>query len=651
MSQSDQPYPRPDFVRSNLNWQSLNGPWDLLFDDKDIGLSNRWHQTGLPQNDQSDQKPASSSQQWQPVSLSKPAKPNKRRTIQVPFVFQCEASGINDKGVHEVLWYERRIKDIRSKTDNDSNQRLLLRFGAVDYIATVWLEGQYVGSHQGGHVPFDLDLTDAISFVSNSASNPPSSSSSDKEYRLTIRVFDSAKDTSQPRGKQFWGPKPQAIWYTPSSGIWQNVWLESVPRLRIADSRNGTILRSHDVENADLDARIAVQGRRAGEFCSMVMFVSLDGVEVGWSMKRPFPDDEEFIRFNHGMRWMSGPMDQRPKDSSQHVDHNGVCWQGGVALWSPEHPTLYDVTIVLMNEFGVTIDEVKTTVGMRSLDWTSQPGHFLLNGKPYFQSLLLDQGYWPRTLMTPPTQQSLKNDILLSKSLGFNGCRKHQKVEDPAFLYWADKLGFLVWGEMASCHRFSNDAAERFEEEWMEAVKRDINHPCIVTWMLANESWGYAQVAEESVAGVRQRDALRSLYYRTKALDWTRPINDNCGWEHVVTDLYTFHEYENAEGMERRCGTLEGVYGMDRNRKVMFVPPLDAPNGLKDAGCEPKPGVPILCTEFGGVNIAVEKDPEQKTNWGYITAGDPEELLKIVDGIVMATVKSGLVCGVVWTQL
>ena len=401
-------YPRPDFQHTNLVWESLNGPWDLIFDDQDIGLERSWHQSGVPQQ----------------------AGENSKRTIQVPFVFQCEASGINERGVHEVLWYERIIQDLRSP--EDEGERLLLRFGAVDYYAKVWVDGQPVGEHRGGHVPFDLDITDAMNL-----------NSGDKTKRLTMRVFDSAFDLTQPRGKQYWGPKPENIFYTPSSGIWQNVWLESVPRLRIADSSHGTIIRSNNIDEGIIDARIAVLGRRTREPCYVELDVSLAGVKVSSSGRKDVFEHEDFVRFNQSMRLSDDQLKQLPEAIKQQTHH-------GVALWSPEQPTLYDLHIRLFSSSSALLDEITTTTGMRSINWTTGDGTLRLNHKPYFHALLLDQGYWPQSLLTPPDPIACKTDILLSKAMGFNGCRKHQKVEDPLFLYWADRLGFLVWGEMAA---------------------------------------------------------------------------------------------------------------------------------------------------------------------------------------------------------
>lgn len=615
MASPSNDYPRPDFERSALHWESLNGPWDFLFDDEDAGVLQAWHQNGLPSHAASGQ-----------------SKPNGKRTIQVPFVFQAPASGINERGVHQVLWYERRMEDLRSAEEKSEGYRLLLRFGAVDYNAKIWLDGQYIREHQGGHVPFDLDLTEAMQLSSFSP------------YRLTIRVFDSAFDLTQPRGKQYWGPEPESIFYTPSSGIWQSVWLESVPSARIVDGSYGTIIRSNEVQKGILDARICVSGRRVGQPLVVEITSSIGGVMVGTSRK-DLPRDEDFVRFFElNMRLSQQHIQGLPQEFLSAAPlHDDRCWRNGVALWSPECPFLYDITIRLLGPGDYRIDEVKTTTGMRSLNWTSGDGTFRLNGRPYFSALFLDQGYWPDTLMTPPSSAALKRDIELSKAMGMNGCRKHQKVEDPVFMYWADRLGFLVWGEMASCYHFSIEYMRRFDQEWMEMVRRDINHPSIVTWTPVNESWGYPNLGGDQ----RQRNHIKSIYWMTKTYDSTRPINDNCGWEHVITDLSTFHEYRDGPGMADRCKSLKDILEQGR---PMFLGPIYGPSGIEDKGSKHIRGAPVMCTEFGGVNIAKENDHSRKGNWGYTTAKDAKDLVDRVEGLIMGTVKEGHCCGIVWTQ-
>jgi beta-galactosidase/beta-glucuronidase len=477
-------YPRPDFSRETQSWTSVNGTWDFAFDDEDRGLDETWHISGLPQE--------------------------VKRPIEVPYVFQCPASGINEQEIHEVIWYQREIQDPRTLEQKDKRDRVLARFGAVDYECTIWISGSYVGSHRGGHVPFDIDITDVLSTASQS----------ERSARvITLRVFDSAKDVTQPRGKQFWGPKPESIFYTPSSGIWQDVWLESVPSVRLGDSSSGTVLRSDDIESGVLHASIAVLGRKAGKSYSVQMESSFAGNIVATSSKVHLTEARR-ITFNLSMRLSRHQMDSLPAEITGKASlQNDKAWLNGVALWSPEFPLLYDLKLRLFDESDNLIDEVKTTTGMRQITWANGDGTLRLNGHPYFQALLLDQGYWPSSLMTPPTPTALKEDIELSKAMGFNGCRKHQKVEDPRFHYWADRLGFLVWGEMASSYEFDGEMTARFDQEWTEAVKRDIDHPCVVAWTLVNESWGYSELNHNA----DHRNHIRSLYYQTK-YDCSSPL-------------------------------------------------------------------------------------------------------------------------------
>ncbi len=607
-------YPRPDFHRDNLNWNSLNGPWDFIFDDSDAGLGQGWHLNGIPEETTVGPK-------------------NKKTIIEVPFVFQSPASGINERGVHEVLWYEREIVDLRSEEEKSSGHRLILRFGAVDYEAKVWIGGCFFGSHRGGHVPFDIDVTDAFG--------------GENKQRLTMRVFDSAHDLTQPRGKQYWEAQPESIFYTPSGGIWQNVWLEVAPRVRIGDASTGTVLRSNDITDGKLHADIKILDRLVGEVFSVEIEVKSGGVRVSVTDRQGLSKDSDTVSILANMRLSNDQISQLPRSVTKKAPlDSDDCWLNGVALWSPEYPTLYDVTIRLFDSKATLIDTVNTTTGMRSIHWDNST--FRLNNKPYFQALFLDQGYWPETFLTPPTPDALKKDIELSKAMGFNGCRKHQKVEDPIFHYWADRLGFLVWGEMANAYSFSPAYTQRFDQEWREAVLRDINHPCIVTWTPVNESWAYTDLANNK----QQRDHIRSLYYVTKVLDPTRPVNDNCGWEHVLTDLTTFHDYADGDELTKTCSSVEGILDRKSNRPIFL-----APIGSSDPGSAHKEGAPILCTEFGGINIsrsaaADTGDNERRDrDWGYTTASSSEDLLQRIENMMMGIVDGGHICGFVYTQL
>ncbi|KAF4469307.1 glycoside hydrolase family 2 [Fusarium albosuccineum] len=647
-------YPRPDFERNPLRWETLNGQWDFLFDDGDAGLSENWQRSGLPEkatvftsstrteasaeSDSVVQKIVGDTQALiQNNVFTESSKTTHSKTkIKVPFVFQSPASGINDRGVHEVLWYERAISDLRTTQEKEQGHRLVLRFGAVDYEATVWVNGEYVGGHRGGHVPFEIDITGAVSGTGES-----------NTHRLTLRVYDSAYDLTQPRGKQYWGAKPESIFYTPSGGIWQNVWLEVVPSARIADSSSGTVIKSNDIHSGQLRSTIVIKGRKFGKGYSVELEAGFAGVPVAKSDKKALPRETDSVAVDLSVRLSEEQRSKLPQSVTQDAPlDNDSCWRDGVALWSPEHPQLYDLVIRLFDDSGKIIDEVKTTTGMRSIDWTKGDGLWRLNDKPYFQALCLDQGYWPETFMTPPTPESLKVDIELAKKMGLNGCRKHQKVEDPLFYYWADKLGYLVWGEMANAYQFSQEYVERFNAEWTEAVKLVINRPSVVTWTPVNESWGYGSLKDN----VDQRNHIRQLYYLTKGLDNTRSINDNCGWEHVLTDLTTFHDYSDGPELEKTCADLNAILGQKAGRD-MFVPPIPG----VDEGARHKAGTPVMNTEFGGVNIAPAKKEDaggdESRDWGYTTATNPDDLVKRIDRLVKGTIEGGHCCAFVYTQL
>ncbi|CBX93875.1 hypothetical protein LEMA_P035490.1 [Plenodomus lingam JN3] len=597
-------YPRPDFVRSNLTWQSLNGPWSFLFDDNDIGLTQHWHRNGLPEEIAVDPRTTNSSNN-DSVAHSITAKiaagtqellagnefqaaattVNRKREIQVPYVFQCPASGIEELGVHEVLWYEREIGDVRTEEQKGVGYRVVLRFGAVDYEAKVWVGGHLYGGHRGGHVPFDIDITEA--FVDA------------KKQRLTVRVFDSAHDLTQPRGKQYWKAQPESIFYTPSGGIWQSVWLEAVPRVSIGDSSAGTLLRSNEIDEGKLHAEIQILNRLVGHQYSVEIEAGLLDLPVS-TTRVDLPRDSNTATLEVNMRVSDVQRTQIQNTHTTSSNDQSFWHTNNTALWSPEHPTLYTLTIRLFSPSSPTpLDTIHTETGMRSLSWHNNAIH--LNHTPYFQALFLDQGYWPQTFLTPPSSHALAHDIQLSKAMGFNGCRKHQKLEDPRFLHHANHMGFLVWSEMANAYAFSETYTRRFDHEWREAVQRDRNHPCIVAWTPVNESWAYTHLAHSKP----QRDHIRSLYYTTKTLDPTRPVNDNCGWEHVVTDLTTFHDYSDGKALTATCASLDGILGPKAGRGMF----LDAVRGCggagdEDVGSKHAPGTPILCTEFGGVNIA-----------------------------------------------
>jgi beta-galactosidase/beta-glucuronidase len=609
-------YPRPDFVRKDLTWSSLNGEWDFLFDDADAGLSAFWHRRGLP--------------------TSTPDGKANKQPIIVPYVFQTPASGINHVGAHEILWYERVVSDVRTSEQRSRGNRLLLRFGAVDYDCKIWADGELVGGHRGGHVPFDVDLTDVAEGKKDG-----------EGIRVTLRTRDSPNDLTQPRGKQYWKPESEGIWYTPSGGIWQTVWLESVPAVRLGDGSAGTVLRSHDTKSGELHAEsVALLGRRAGSSYSVEIEASLAGVSVN-KAKVEALGDRDYAKLSVPLRLSAEQRSQLPEShTAKSSPSDSAAWtEDGLALWSPAHPQLYTLTIRLLDASGGLLDEVTTETGMRSLSWTNGDATFRLNGKPLFQRLVLDQGYWQDTGITPPSQEALKADIEMSMAMGFNGCRKHQKVEDPVFLYWADKLGYLVWGEIANAYDFDAEYARRFDQEWREAMMRDINHPSIITWTPINENWGYPDLPNN----VEQRNHLRSLYWQSKSLDPTRAINENDGWQHAITDITTIHDYRDYDELNVTYQDVSTIpeYPFDP-KKRLFLPEIP--------GVEPevfhKPGAPLMNTEFGGINITPPKDAKAgEKDWGYTTASDSDDLIVRIERQMQALVQKGVLCAFVYTQL
>jgi hypothetical protein len=300
-----------------------------------------------------------------------------------------------------------------------------------------------------------------------------------------------------------------------------------------------------------------------------------------------------------------------------------------MAVWSPDQPNLYDV-IINLKAAGEVVDRVASYFGMRKI--SVDRGQVRLNNQPFTMRLVLDQGYHPEGILTFPTDDDFKRDIELTRQLGFNGARKHQKIEDPRYLYWADKLGLLVWGEMANAYAFSADYVKRITAEWQEAVARDYNHPCIVAWVPLNESWGVPDLNGDP----RQIAHLNSLYSLTRSLDQTRLVISNDGWEHATTDLLTIHDYEASGAvLTDRYRTLESTLAARPANRDLTV------RGM------PHVGQPILLTEFGGV--AYKKSSQE--GWGYSTAGDEADFLARLAEILEAVHASPVLQGFCYTQL
>ena len=552
-------HPTPQFARHP--WIDLCGPWGFAHDDANAGLDAGW-----------------------------PARADIfDRTITVPFPPESAASGIHDPGYHPVVWYRRTFTAERG----DGRRRWLLHFGAVDYAAQVWVNGQLVASHEGGHTPFSADITPALQ---------PGS-----EQVVVVRAEDQPLDMGQPRGKQDWIPGTHVIWYYRTTGIWQPVWLEEVGATHIAGIR-----WTPDLARRTFD--LAVQLNRAPERpLTLRIRLSLrDEVVV---------DDTCLLR---------------TRDFGRAVDipFNEVAQAPHDFLWAPEHPNLFDAVITLADGDEV-LDEVISYAGLRSARVGG--GRFLLNERPYYLRSVLEQGYWPESHLVAPSPQALRREVELIKELGFNSVRIHQKVEDPRFLYWCDRLGLTVWGEMANSYIFTWESAERLTREWMEVLKRDVSHPCIVTWVPINESWGVPTLA----ADVRQREFLKALYSLTKTFDPTRPVVDNDGWEHMMTDIVSIHDYA------RRGQTLLERYGTEAALRTVIESgrPLHHPPMLKDG--QAAADAPAMLTEFGGISYA----PKAGEPWyGYGTVASTEEYIERLDELVAAVMACPGFAGFCYTQ-
>ena len=421
-------YPRPQMVRNN--WTDLDGTWDFLFDDEDQGEKERWAE----------------------------AFPRDNRQITVPFSYETEMSGIHDETRHDHVWYHK-IVSIDTILEN---HREILHLEGSDFHTKVFVNGDMVGEHTGGYTRFGFDITDHLGTGEND---------------ITIKVDDSPS-LDQPRGKQRWKDQNFACWYVQTTGIWKSVWMEEVPALHI---ENLKITPSFAGKNVRIDCNVA-----GVEICSE---------NSDFQTGKPIYADQE-TTINDITIDTEISFDGREINRSSVKLDNGICtdvinvvngeesiW--GIHTWTPEQPNLYDLTITLKRN-GATIDEVKSYFGLR--DVAIKDGKVLLNGVPIYQRLILDQGYWRESGLTPPSEGALIEDIDKTHQLGFNGLRKHMKIEDERFLYWCDAKGMLVWSEMPATFRFDDTAIEELTKEWIEAVKQNYNHPCIITWTPFNES-------------------------------------------------------------------------------------------------------------------------------------------------------------------
>ncbi len=500
------------------------------------------------------------------------------RTIQIPFSPETKASGIADTGFYNAVWYRRTFEHRPLKPD----ERLLLHFEAVDYSAIVWVNGKKVVSHQGGYSPFFADITSVLE--------------GDRPQEIVLRAEDDPADLSKPRGKQDWKLEPHSIWYPRTTGIWQSVWLEVVPETRLR-----SLQWSSSLDRWEISLEAYVQHAASGPL-KLCVKLHVDDLVIA----------------NDTYTVIAGEVHRRIALSDPGIDD-----YRNTLLWSPSSPTLIQAHVELRDGDDAVIDTVHSYTALRSV--SAQSDRFLLNGRPLNLRLVLDQGYWPESGMTAPSDEALLEDVLLAKKMGFNGVRKHQKIECERYLYWADRAGLLVWEEMPSAYRYTTQSIERLTREWFEVIQRDRSHPCIIAWVPFNESWGVPDLPDSPA----QRHYVQALYYLTKSLDPSRPVIGNDGWESVATDIIGIHDYDDQpERIGRR-------YGLENIEAKLFQ--RERPGGRmlmvdRQKQCEH----PIILTEFGGIAFGKGGDDI----WGYsrsITADQLlqqyRELLKTVRGL------------------
>jgi beta-galactosidase/beta-glucuronidase len=456
--------------------------------------------------------------------------------IIVPFCPESKLSGVGFTDFIEAMWYQRKIEIPAAW----NGKRVILHFGGVDYQSDLYLDGKLVGSHFGGTSSFNFDITKYVIIG--------------KSHNLVLAVKDEVRSGQQPGGKQCTNLKSGGCSYTRTTGIWQTVWLEAVTKNGIQDC-----FVLPDLDNS--------------KFVFQPRFY---GVERGMKFRVKVLEGAKVVAQQEMAAAQNIPCDITIKNPKS---------------WSPESPFLYDVIYQVVDKQNVVIDEVKGYAGMRKIH--IEGNKLYLNNKPIFLRFVLDQGFYPNGIWTAPTDDALKQDIQMSMDAGFNGARLHQKVFEQRFHYWADKLGYLTWGESSSWGITNNsiESARNFLSEWNEIVLRDRSFPSIIGWSPFNETSG----------SVQHNRMITDAYNTTKMIDPTRPVNDASGYFHVITDLYTAHNYEqNPEELRKQLAPGKNS-------------PVFNNNNSKQA---PYEGQPYFLDEYGGIKWVAGSAFADNT-WGY----------------------------------
>lgn len=515
--------------------------------------------------------------------------------IIVPFCPESKLSGVEYKDFINHMWYHRTI----SIPQDWANKQVLLNFGAVYYKSEIYIDGVFAARHFGGTSSFQVDITPYVK--------------AGQTHNLVVYVESDVRSTHQPSGKQNLQFASYGCNYTRTTGIWQTVWMEAV----------------HP------------------EGLQSVQMI-------------PDIDQQQLIIRPRFYKELGGKLEVSLKDNGKVVSKETVAANSlstvilpvkKMKTWSPENPFLYDVELRVIDKAGNVVDEVKSYAGMRKVHIEGKK--IYLNNQPYYQRLVLDQGFYPDGIWTAPSDEALKKDIQLSMEAGFNGARLHQKVFEERFYYWADKLGYLTWGEASSWGMDCNDieTARNFITEWTEIVERDRNHPSILIWTPTNEEFWPDRVQYPRL--------MQDLYKLTKAIDPTRPFHGTSGGSHIATDIWTVHNYEQDPAKLKDLLYNDGKLMEAPKWEIQLMPKNIGFNGLKytDQYTFPqyKHDMPYLIDEFGGIkwNPSQQMESAQNTSWGY---GEPphslEEFYTRLEGLVNTVLSlSDHVWGYCYTQL
>lgn len=555
--------PRP-YLCKNSTLLNLNGTWDFAFDDADLGHAERWF-----------------------------ANPRFAQKIEVPFPYESKLSGIGDTGKHDHIWYHRTLS-----VQVEPGKVYVLNFHGVDFYCEVYLNGELVSCHEGGASIFRVDLTRKIHSGENS---------------LVVYCFDPMEDQIIPRGKQYWKPQSESIFYTKTSGIYKNVYLEILEEKYL-----DRLFLLSDIDRGTVKSKEVYHGAPA----KILYEVSIQGETIAHER---IDNVRGLTEIEHEIRvWDETKIGEYTLHDQLHC-------------WSPEHPVLYDFFIRTYDSEDNLIEEIRTYFAMRKIH--TDKGIVYLNNRPYYQKLVLIQGYFKDGILAYPSVDDLEKDIRIAKELGFNGARMHQKVEDPYYYYLCDKLGFIAWLEYPAGQVFHSRLMGYMQKEWHDIILGYYNFPSIVTYVPLNESWGIPNC--EAVK--EQQFFENSMYYLCKALDPSRLVVGNDGWELTKTDIISVHNYQHGERGDAK--TYKAFVDSLKDRKSMLQ---SSPAGRKILipGYEDT-DAPILLTEYGGVCLA--KGGAQ--GWGYTSVNNDAYYLSELRKIHRAIAKSKCVVGYCYTQL